>query len=52
MCDLSNQQAYDYYQEVTLASAKKYWLNFLKDRANRGAAGAQDFVDKIEFYNK
>ena len=48
MCELTNQQAYDYYQETTMPSGKKYWLNFLRDRANRGVVGAQGFVDKIE----
>lgn len=49
MCDLTNQQAYDYYHEVKESCAKDYWLNFLRDRANRGVVGAQGFVDKIEF---
>ena len=49
MCDLTNQEAYDYYHEATMPSGKKYWLNFLRDRANRGVVGAQGFVDKIEF---
>ena len=49
MCELTNQQAYDYYQEATMPSGKEYWLNFLRDRANRGVVGAQSFVDKIEF---
>lgn len=48
MCDLTNQQAYDYYHEVTESCAKDYWFKFLKDRANRGVEGAQGFVDKIE----
>ena len=51
MCDLTNQEAYDYYQEVTESCAKDYWLQFLKDRANRGVVEAQGFVDKIEFCN-
>ncbi|KAF0569545.1 hypothetical protein FQV37_2571 [Psychrobacter nivimaris] len=51
MCDLTNQQAYDYYHEVTESCAKDYWLQFLKDRANRGVEGAQGFVDKIELCN-
>ena len=51
MCELTNQQAYDYYQEVKESCAKDYWLQFLKDRANRGVVEAQDFVDKIEFCN-
>ena len=49
MCELTNQQAYDYYHEVTESCAKDYWLQFLKDRANRGVVEAQGFVDKIEF---
>ncbi|KAA0915800.1 hypothetical protein [Psychrobacter sp. ANT_WB68] len=52
MCELTNQQAYDYYQEATMPSGKDYWLNFLRDRANRGVVGAQGFVDKIEFCEK
>lgn len=48
MCELTNQQAYEYYQEVKESCAKDYWLNFLRDRANRGVVEAQDFVDKIE----
>jgi len=51
MCDLTNQEAYDYYHEVKESCAKDYWLQFLKDRANRGVEGAQGFVDKIEFCN-
>lgn len=47
MCELTNQQAYDYYHEVTKLCAKNYWLQFLQDRANRGVEGAQGFVDKI-----
>lgn len=49
MCELTNQAAYDYYHEVKESCAKAYWLQFLKDRANRGVEGAQDFVDKISF---
>ena len=52
MCELTNQQAYDYYHEVTESCAKAYWLKFLKDRTNRGVEGAKKFVDKIEFCNK
>ena len=48
MCELTNQKAYDYYHEVTEPCAKDYWLQFLKDRANRGVEGAQAYVDKIE----
>ena len=48
MCELTNQAAYDYYHEVKESCAKKYWLQFLKDRANRGVEGAQAYVDKIE----
>ena len=50
MCDLTNQEAYDYYHEVKESCAKDYWLQFLRDRANRGVEGAQGFVDKIEFF--
>jgi len=52
MCELTNQQAYDYYQEATIPCGKEYWLNFLRDRANRGVVEAQGFVDKIEFCSK
>lgn len=52
MCELTNQKAYDYYHEVTESCAKAYWLQFLRDRANRGVEGAQGFVDKIELCNK
>lgn len=48
MCELTNQQAYDYHQELKEPCAKAYWLNFLRARANRGVVGAQGFVDKIE----
>ncbi len=48
MCELTNQQAYDYYHEVKESCAKYYWYEFLKSRADRGMEGAQDFVDKIE----
>ncbi|WP_250162195.1 hypothetical protein [Psychrobacter sp. WY6] len=51
MCDLTNQQAYDYYDELTEQSAKDYWLDFLKARADRGFPGAKAYVDKIEWYN-
>lgn len=51
MCELTNQKAYDYYHEVIEPCAKAYWLQFLKDRANRGVEGAQGFVDKIELCN-
>ena len=36
MCELTNQQAYDYYHEVKESCAKDYWYEFLKSRANRG----------------
>lgn len=49
MCELTNQQAYDYYHEAVMPRGKDYWLNFLQDRANRGVQGAQDHVNKIEF---
>ena len=50
MCDLTNQQAYDYYHEAKKACAKDYWYNFLKSRADRGVEGAQAYVDKIGYY--
>lgn len=52
MCELTNQQAYDYYHEVIESCAKDYWYEFLKSRADRGMEGAQVFVDKIEFCSK
>lgn len=51
MYELTNQQAYDYYHEVKKQCAKEYWFNFLKNRADRGVVGAQEFVDKIKFYD-
>lgn len=53
MCELTNQQAYDYYKSLKSPSAKDYWLNFLKSRSNRGgkdAKGAQEQLDKIKSY--
>lgn len=50
MRELTNQQTYDYYHEVKESCAKAYWLQFLKDRANRGMEGAQGYIDKIEYY--
>lgn len=52
MCELTNQQAYDYYQKLKTKFAKEYWYQFLKDRADRGVDGAQEYVDKIEFCKK
>ena len=50
MCELTNQQAYDYYQTLKTQFAKDYWYNFLKARADRGIDGAQAYVDKIDKY--
>lgn len=53
MCELTNQQSYDYYKSLKSPSAKDYWLNFLKSRSNRGgkdAKGAQEQLDKIKSY--
>ena len=50
MCELTNQQAYDYYQKLESPSAKGYWFKFLKNRVDRGgrdAKGAQEQIDKI-----
>ena len=55
MCELTNQQAYDYYQKLESPSAKGYWFKFLKNRVDRGgrdAKGAQEQIDKIEFYKQ
>lgn len=51
MCELTNRQAYDYYQELNEPTAKAYWLNFLRDRVRRGgkdSKGAQEQIDNIE----
>ena len=48
MSDLTNQQAYDYYQKLKTKFAKDYWYRFLKARANRGIDGAQAYVDMID----
>jgi len=51
MCELTNQQAYNYYKYLKEPSAKDYWLNFLRARVNRGgkdSKGAQEQIDKIE----
>lgn len=54
MCELSNAEVYNrYHQDGISQTAKDYWLNFLKKRANRGgkdSKGAQEQIDKIEFY--
>lgn len=47
MTELTNQQAYDYYQTLKTQFAKDYWYDFLKARADRGIDGAQEYVDKI-----
>ncbi|WP_299329735.1 hypothetical protein [uncultured Psychrobacter sp.] len=49
MSDLTNLQAYEQYQSVTKQTAKDYWYNFLKARADRGVPGAQQYVDKIDY---
>ena len=48
MCELTNQEAYDYYHDSIKKTAKDYWFKFLKERANRRVAGAQEYVNKIE----
>lgn len=56
MCELSNAEVYNrYHQDGISQTAKDYWLNFLKKRANRGgkdSKGAQVQIDKIEFYKQ
>ena len=52
MCELSNDEIYNRYHEKGISqTAKDYWLDFLKKRANRGgkdADGAQVVINKIE----
>jgi len=48
MCDLSNAEVYNRYQQSKKKTARDYWHEFLKARADRNIAGAQEYVDKIE----
>lgn len=47
MSELTNEQAYSYYCKLKKQTAKDYWYQFLKARADRGIDGAQKYVDKI-----
>ena len=51
MCDLSNAEVFNRWKHSTKQTAKDYWFDFLKSRADRGYPGAQDYVNKIYFYN-
>lgn len=52
MCDLSNAEVFNRWKHSKKQTARDYWFDFLKSRANRGVEGAQDFVDKIELCSK
>ena len=48
MCDLSNAEVYNRWKNSKKKTARDYWHEFLKARADRNIAGAQEYVDKIE----
>ena len=53
MCDLSNAEAFNRWKHSKKQTAKDYWYDFLKSRADRGYPGAQEYVEKMDsFFNK
>lgn len=51
MSDLSNAEVYNRWKQAKKQTARDYWFNFLKSRADRGNKNAQDYVDKIYFFS-
>jgi len=53
MCDLSNAEVFNRWKQCKKQTAKDYWYNFLKSRADRSYPGAQKYVDDMDsFFNK
>ena len=48
MSELSNAEVYNRWKNSNKKTARDYWYEFLKARADRNIAGAQEYVDKIE----
>ena len=53
MCELSNAEVLNRWKHSKKQTAKDYWYDFLKSRADRGYPGAQEYVEKMDsFFNK
>ena len=50
MCDLSNAEVFNRWVHCKKQTAKDYWYTFLKSRADRSYPGAQEYVDKMNFF--
>ena len=48
MCEPSNAEVYNRWKHSKKKTAKDYWYDFLKARADRNIAGAQKYVDKMD----
>tara|TARA_R110000751_G_scaffold302647_1_gene416819 strand:+ start:1465 stop:1770 length:306 start_codon:yes stop_codon:yes gene_type:complete len=53
MCDLSNAEVFNRWKMCKKQTAKDYWYDFLKKRADRSYLDAQKYVDDMDsFFNK
>ncbi len=48
MCDLSNAEVFNRWKHSKKQTARDYWFDFLKSRADRGYPGAKDLFNKME----
>ncbi|SLJ84478.1 hypothetical protein [Psychrobacter sp. DAB_AL43B] len=47
MCDLSNAEVFNRWKHSKKKTAKDYWYDFLKSRADRNYPGAEEYVNKM-----
>ena len=53
MSDLTNAEVFNRWKHSKKQTAKDYWYDFLKKRADRNYPRAQEYVDKMDsFFNK
>ena len=50
MSDLSNAEVFNRWKQCKKQTAKAYWYDFLKNRADRNYPGAKEYVDKMDFF--
>lgn len=53
MSELSNAEVFNRWKMCKKQTAKDYWYDFLKKRADRRYLDAQEYVEKMDsFFNK
>lgn len=53
MSELSNAEVFNRWKMAKKKTAKDYWYDFMKSRADRKYLDAKEYVDKMDsFFNK